>query len=218
MTQVHSSPQNTHGAGWLYKLMWLIQSLSVAFLLFITVWLIISFPVWWSSAPRISLPLFVDLNPSGEMISVTPENTKILSFSPGEFKGELDIKFENAWAQWIYIVIIGLQNIVALMIIRELRQIVGSIHKGLAFSHENARRLRMLGLLIFCMAVCDSVLVAGFCRWAVGSFTSSGGGLGASYFLGVFDKENVITIWFLFVLSEVFRQGSKMSEEQSLTI
>ncbi len=219
MTKVNSSSPGYLGAGWLYKLMVLIQGLSIIFLAIVAIWLIVSFPVWWSSAPRISLPINVELHPSAISISTTAENTTVLDFSTGRsFSGALNTKFSNPWAQWIYILIIGLQNTIAFFIIQKLRQIVGSIAEGLAFSHQNANRLQILGILFFCMAIFDSVVVAGFSFWAAGNFTSPGGGLNATNFLSVVDMKTFVIIWIIFVFSEVFRQGAKISKEQSLTI
>jgi len=219
MNQVQTSSQNTHGAGWLYKLMGLILGLSAAFLIIIALWLITSFPGWWSSAPRISLPLSVDFYPSEEMISLAPENTKISHCEVGRsFGGVVTAKFRSPWDQWIYILIFGLGKIILFLFVRELRRIVGSIAQGLAFSNQNARRFRKLSVLIFSRAAFDSVIVAGFTTWTMDSFVSSGRGMKASHFLDVFDTDTIIIIWVLFVLSEVFRQGAEMSKEQSLTI
>ena len=219
MTQVQTLPKSTQGAGWLYKFMGVLQGLTGLYLVAVALWLIISLPLWWPSAPRLSLPLSVDLFQSEEMISLTADNTAIHDFIAWKaFHGELSTKFAGAWDQWIYLLILGVGKIITYLFIRELRKIVGSVAQGQAFSQTNANRLRTLAILIFSTTLYESIVIAGFCRWALGSFVYLGKGIAATGFMDIFDMDQILIIWVLFVLSEVFRRGAVITKEQSLTI
>lgn len=219
MIQVQTPSQNVQGAGWLFKLMGLIQGITGLFLIAVALWLVISLPVWWSTAPRISLPLFVDLYPSEEVISLNPESTVIQEFKTCKtFECVVNTKFADAWVQWFYILIIGLGKIISYMFIKVLRQIVGSVAQGQAFSHANANRLHMLAIYIFSITLYESIVVAGFCYWALSGFLYLGDGMKPTGIFDVFDMDQMLIIWVLFVLGEVFRRGAEMTKEQSLTI
>jgi hypothetical protein len=99
--------------------------------------------------------------------------------------------------------------------VTQLRQIFRSLSRGLPFIPENARRIRRVGFTVIFGEVGRAVLVY-YCRYYTSlHFTAKG-----ARFIPSTDL-SVITIlggFAILVIAEVFREGTRLREEQSLTI
>lgn len=117
-------------------------------------------------------------------------------------------------------IVIGAFAVVAMLglflyFLRLLRQIVLSLEEGNPFVSQNAKRLRIMGALM---------IVGGFAK-TISEFAMSGyadtvlrpGGFSLDGHLGL-DFTSLIVGLSVIVLSEVFRIGAAMREEQELTV
>jgi hypothetical protein len=189
-----SSPRRrgTHGAGWLTGVLTVFQ-LGIGLV-----------------AVAID-PTTTDLLPAERVSDVLRE------VNVERIRGDLAVKLENPWSQWLYI-FFGLQQIViVLLVVTLLRKVVASVAHGEALSRANAKRLRWVGLLFLLEAVyapgisslltgrlLDAVVVPG-AKLLVDWGTDLGG-------------HNFVTGWIVLVLSEVFRRGAELREDQAFTV
>jgi hypothetical protein len=102
-----------------------------------------------------------------------------------------------------------------LWLLSQLRQIFRSLSRGLLFIPENARRIRWAGFTVIFGELARAALVYFWSYYTSLHFTANGLRFVASTDL------NVITIvggLAILVIAEVFREGTRLHEEQSLTI
>ncbi len=102
-----------------------------------------------------------------------------------------------------------------LYFLRLLRQIVGSVEEGNPFVSQNARRLRIMAALIILGGVGKTFFEFTISGYADAVLRPSGFNLDGR--LG-FDFASLIAGLSVIVLSEVFRIGAAMREEQDLTV
>ena len=103
----------------------------------------------------------------------------------------------------------------ALGIIHQLRRVFASLKSGKPFSEENARYIRMIGLLSITGSVVYGMLKAVFGLWLMHSISIPG--VDAEAALNP-DLTGIFAGLVFLVLGEVFRIGAKMQEEQDLTV
>jgi hypothetical protein len=102
-----------------------------------------------------------------------------------------------------------------LWILSQLRHIFRSLSQGLLFIPDNARRIRWVGYTVIGGECARAALVYFWSYYTSLHFTANGLRFVASTDL------NVITIFSGFailVIAEVFREGTRLHEDQSLTI
>ena len=206
-----------HGARWLARLLTIgkviIGIAAAASLL----WVIVTLPVWFESAPRLPLPVEVAISPDPDLITTGSDISPFQTSELIRVQGELEVEFRNAWAQWLYVFFAMQEFIIVFLILHFMSRIVGSIGRGEAFSAENAIRLRWVGGLMILESRFGpgaSTLIAGA---ALRGVEFAGGTLSVDFFKE-FGAGGLFTGWIVIVLSEVFRQGAAMKREQQLTI
>ncbi len=96
-----------------------------------------------------------------------------------------------------------------------LRQIVISVEEGNPFVYENAKRLRKLGILILMGAVAKTVSELSMSGYADAILIPQGFNLNGHISV---DFTSIIAGLSVIVLSEVFRVGAAIREDQDLTI
>jgi hypothetical protein len=138
----------THGAKWLALLLGFGQFLITVAVIGTTVWLVVTFPVWFSGAPRLPLPVEVSVIPDSDFLTLEPGTSPFREYEMGRLEGELEVKFEGAWTQWIYIFFALQEFLLIMFILVFLQRIVASTATGEAFSRANAKRLRWVGGLL----------------------------------------------------------------------
>jgi|GEM_PF-2662079 len=207
----------THGARWLARLLSLGLILVAILAAASAAWLLVTLPVWFSGAPRLPLPIEVAISPDHEALTLEPGTSPFREYEIDRFRGDLKVKFEGAWTQWLFVFFALQEFILILLILMFLRKIVASIATGEAFSATNARRLRWVGGLIILEALFGpgaSTLIS----WlAIKGLQTAGGELTVNWFRD-FSQAGFVAGWIILILSEVFRQGAEMKRDQSLTI
>ena len=102
-----------------------------------------------------------------------------------------------------------------LWVLTQLRHIFRSLSRGLPFIPENARRIRWVGFTVIFGELARAALVYFWSYYTSLHFTANGARLVAS------TDFSVITIaggFAILVIAEVFREGTRLHEDQSLTI
>lgn len=217
MAHKNQNPRGPHGVNWLFKFTTFLHGFILFCLIVSVCWMVISFPIWGSGLPGIPLMPTVAINPTSELISIAPGDSPLSSLEIDSISADLKIGTNKPWIQWFYLCFIFQIFLLALLYIGLLRKMVGSIAAGEAFSLQNAKRLRWMGALTIFQAVYGPCVSLAFSHWALNKLTAHGGTLMMDW-AGGLSIEAFITGWILIILSEVFRQGTAMHEEQSLTI
>jgi hypothetical protein len=133
----------------------------------------------------------------------------------GKLRGNLRFPVRNgaflSGSVFLIIVLFGL----LLSVLTQLRHVFRSLSRGLLFIPENARRIRWVGFMVICGELARAGLVY-FCSYYTSlHFTANG-----LHFVASTDC-NFITIFggfAILVIAEVFREGTRLHEDQSLTI
>jgi hypothetical protein len=106
-------------------------------------------------------------------------------------------------------------SVVSLWILGNLKGVFGTLRQGRPFVPANAARMRRIAWGILALQIPGSVIVYWSSSTAISSFNVEG--LTLSPRLD-FDPIGVIGALIMFVIAEVFREGSRLDEEQSLTV
>lgn len=102
-----------------------------------------------------------------------------------------------------------------LWVLTQLRHIFRSLSRGLFFIPENARRIRWVGFTVIFGELARAALIYFWSYYTSLNFTANG-----LHFVASTDF-NMITIvsgFTILVIAEVFREGTRLHEDQSLTI
>jgi len=102
-----------------------------------------------------------------------------------------------------------------LWVVTQLREVFRSLSRGRPFIAENSRRIRWVGLAIIIGELVRAVMVFYFSFYASQHFTISGLKFVASADINGITVVSGLTI---LVIAEVFREGTRLEEDQSLTI
>ena len=154
------------------------------------------------------LPLAVAAGQAGDGLEVS--NPRLVHGS-----GELRIDTDRWWPHFLSMgrFLVGL--LVALYICWSLRGLLKTVLQGRPFTAENGRRIRNLGLVI---------LISGLV-WPLVEYVSARAVLALVTFEGMSlspaiggSKDVVLTGLLLLVLSTIFRHGTELEEERSLTV
>ena len=101
--------------------------------------------------------------------------------------------------------------VVALVVIGRLRRIFATLSNGDPFVPENAEHLRMIALVIAAFEVARLAAGAAFAIAAASAGAAADGGLQINLIVW-------IAVLALFVLAEVFKEGSRLRHDQQMTI
>ena len=102
-----------------------------------------------------------------------------------------------------------------LWVVTQLRQIFRSLSGGLLFIPDNSRRIRWVGFTMMLAELARAALVYFWSYYASLHFSADGLRFVASADLNLTPIFSGLAI---LVIAEVFREGTRLSEEQSLTI
>jgi hypothetical protein len=208
---------HTHGARWLAKLISLGQLVIAVLVAASAGWLLVTFPVWFADAPRIPLPVEVGISPDHEILTLEEGTSPFREFTFDRISGDLKVKFEGAWTQWLFVFFALQEFVLVLLILMFLQKIVASIATGEAFSAVNAKRLRWVGVLMIIEAIFGPGASAMISGLVIKNLQTVGGEVTVNWFRD-FAQGGFFTGWIILILSEVFRQGAEMKQDQSLTI
>lgn len=102
-----------------------------------------------------------------------------------------------------------------LWVVTQLRHIFRALSRGLLFIPENARRLRSVGFSVIVGELARAALVYFWSYYTSLHFTANGLRFVASTNISVIA---ILAGFAILVIAEVFREGTRLHEEQSLTI
>lgn len=205
------------GVRWLHRLLSLSYCLVVILAVVTAVWLLVSLPVWYPDAPRVPLLGMVMVPAAAWPTLVTAPDAGVSELEIVEVHGILRARFENPWSHWVFLFIFSLGVGLCAVVLFLLLRIVGSIADRDVFTRANARRLRWLGLALVVEAVASPVAVYAMSRLAIGGVTVAGAPFAVDW-KSEFDWTSFVGAWIVLILSEVFRQGADLRDDQSLTV
>jgi hypothetical protein len=102
-----------------------------------------------------------------------------------------------------------------LWVVTQLREIFRSLSKGQVFIPENARRIRWVGFAVIVGEFAHAVMTFFWGYYASRHFTADGMSFVAT---ADFNGLSIACGFAILVIAEVFREGTRLQEEQSLTI
>jgi Protein of unknown function (DUF2975) len=102
-----------------------------------------------------------------------------------------------------------------LWVLTQLRHIFRSLSRGLLFVPENARRIRWVGFTVIFGELARATLVYFWSYYTSLHFTANGLRFVAST---DFNGITMVSGFAILVIAEVFREGTRLHEDQSLTI
>jgi len=210
-----SHRSNDHGARWLHRLLSLVYGGLAILVAGLAVWLVVSFPLWWPGAPRLPLPGLVEFPAAAWPVLDAAANSG--GFEIDAVHGVVTARFDNPWHQWVGLLLGAVSLALMALAAGLLRLIVGSLAQGDVFSRANARRLRWLGALLLVESFYTPLFAILLSRWIVAGRTAGGAPLGVDWGLEI-DGASFATAWVVLILSEVFRQGADLRDDQTLTV
>jgi len=102
-----------------------------------------------------------------------------------------------------------------LWVLSQLRYVFRSLSAGVPFAADNARRIRWVGIAVIAGEVARTVIVYFWSSYLSQHFTANGLNFTA---MADFNVSAVLSGLVILVISEVFREGTRLQDEQSLTI
>ncbi|MDQ8205094.1 DUF2975 domain-containing protein [Pelagicoccus sp. SDUM812003] len=102
-----------------------------------------------------------------------------------------------------------------LPLVKQLREIMKTVYAGDPFVESNAKRVRWIGLILIIATFAEAISELVVYGYADATFVTKGFDLDGRLSL---DFIQLIAGMCVLVLSEVFRQGTRMREEQELTV
>ena len=116
---------------------------------------------------------------------------------------------------WIAATAAAVLIALVLWILAELAALCRSVRDGQPFATDNVRRIRRLALALALAEVSRAAIVYGAHAYAAAHFTADH--LRFTAFPRI-DARAIVSPLILLVLAEVFRTGSRLDEDQSLTV
>jgi Protein of unknown function (DUF2975) len=114
-------------------------------------------------------------------------------------------------SMFLIVLLLGL----ALWTLTQLRHVFRSLSRGLLFVPENARRIRWVGFTVIFGELARAALVYFWSYYTSLHFTANGLRFVAST---EFNPITLVAGFAILVIAEVFREGTRLHEDQSLTI
>lgn len=102
-----------------------------------------------------------------------------------------------------------------LWIVTQLRSIFRSLSRGLPFVEGNARRIRYIGVAVILGETGRAIIVYFWSHYTSLHFTMSGAHFAPSADISLI---TIVSGLAILVIAEVFREGARLQEDQSLTI
>jgi hypothetical protein len=99
--------------------------------------------------------------------------------------------------------------------VNNLWRMMHAVTKGTPFVRENARRLRDIGLVFMAAEVLCSITMFFVQNWMAANFTLDNIRLKTSFYM---DWSSIIFGLVTLVFAEIFRRGTTLEEDQSLTV
>jgi hypothetical protein len=114
-------------------------------------------------------------------------------------------------SMFLVVILLGM----LLWVLTQLRQIFQSLSRGLLFIPENARRIRWVGFAVILGEFARAAVVYFWSYYTSQHFTANGLRFVAAI---DFNASTIVDGLAILVIAEVFREGTRLHEDQSLTI
>jgi hypothetical protein len=125
------------------------------------------------------------------------------------------LRFPAVGRPWVAIAGAAVMVVLGLWVLAELAALCRSVRDGRPFVPLNAVRIRRLALAVALAEVWRAAMAYAMQRWVVAHFTADHVHFTAWAHV---DASAIVSALILFVLAEVFRIGTRLDEDQSLTV
>ena len=187
---------------------WWLVVVSLAFLVGM---LVFSFCVNLGDNLTMNLPVSLELNAPVQSSSASVQNDARIE----KLRGSLRFPVRNgaffSGSMLLVVVLLGC----LLWGLTQLRQLFRSLSRGLLFIPENARRIRRVGFTVIFGELGRAAMVYYWSYYTSQHFTANGLRFIAST---DFNAITIVAGLAMLVVAEVFREGTRLHDEQSLTI
>ncbi|HEY2431713.1 MAG TPA: DUF2975 domain-containing protein [Vicinamibacterales bacterium] len=116
---------------------------------------------------------------------------------------------------WVAVTAVAAMTGLTLWVLAELAALCRAARDGQPFAPANAGRIRRLGLAFVLAELCRAFIVYGAHAYAASHFAADHLRFTASPHLNAL---SIVSALILFVLAEAFRTGTRLDEDQSLTV
>jgi hypothetical protein len=157
------------------------------------------------------LPVAIKFDASAHGVDSSVPNDAQLEKVRGTLKFPIRKGAFLSGSVFVIVLMLGL----ALWAVTQLREVFRSLTRGRPFVAENSRRIRWVGFAIIIGEFVRAILVFFWCLYTSQHFTING-----VRFIASADVNGITIIAGLaiLVIAEVFREGTRLQEDQSLTI
>jgi hypothetical protein len=186
---------------------------GVAILLVLSVCLLVISP--WVDPPRINiglaLPVHLTLDPVTHAVTAPSAEDVYLK----DVTASLYFSPRSPAVVAVSASALAATLALALWVVGQLRAVVRTVRDGRPFVPANARRLRRIAYAVFVAEVAKALAVFAGSRYILGHFA------GANFQFRTrvdFDVMSILLGLVILVIAEVFREGTRLEQEQALTI
>jgi hypothetical protein len=186
--------------------------LVVVTLALLTGLLVFSFGVKWEGNNlTMNLPVALELNAPVHGSSASMETDARIE----KLRGNLRFPVRNGafFSGSMFLIVLLFGSL--LWVLTQLRHVFRSLSRGLLFIPENARRIRWVGFTVIFGELARAALVYFWSYYTSLHFTANGLRFVAST---DFNGITIVGGLAILVIAEVFREGTRLHEDQSLTI
>ena len=133
----------------------------------------------------------------------------------GQALSELSFNVPTGWFYQLNLMVAALGIVIIMWVLYQLRAVFATLRAGTPFVGANAIRIRWIGIAIIAGEVLKSLVVGLEHYYVMTHFAADGLNFGTSFEIqGV----TIIVGFTVIVISEVFRMGTRLEEDQSLTV
>lgn len=135
-----------------------------------------------------------------------------------EITHELAVNPTKLWVLLLIFVFVSIVIAVFIFILIQLRNFLETLEDGDPFTMENARRIRIIGLVIIGSELGIKLAMIGSAGFIDSAVQIEGARLVWGELLSAFSLPSIFLGLVVLIIAEIFRLGVKMREEQELTI
>jgi len=215
-----SRRKQAHGGRWLQRLITVMFMTTVLACILVAIFELVTFPLWWSGAPRPLINATVQLVPHGSGTSSLFVAEGAGSFVESAYidnlHGRVNVHSVSPWWSWLFTMLAPVYLGLTLWILWLLDRVVSGIMSGTGFTYRNAVRLRTMGLLVVIESVASPAAEFIASIWLGRQVEVEGVSVLAAW--PELSLPSFLLGWLIVIIGEAFRHGASMREEQELTV
>ncbi|MFC2167800.1 DUF2975 domain-containing protein [Acidobacteriota bacterium] len=135
-----------------------------------------------------------------------------------EISRELTLNLTKWWFLFLIMLFTSLAVVVFVFILLQLRHILASLTEGNPFTLENAKRIRIIGIVIIAGEFLVNLLMIGTALIIDAHVDIEGAKLAVGKLFSGFSLSNIFLGVVVLIIAEIFRLGVRLQEDQELTI